>query len=230
MKLKFIGKKQLTASVISFEFEPEQPLSWQAGQYMHYLFPHQSEDERGHERWFTNSAAPFEGKVVISTRIAADHGSSFKAALLSLKPGDQIESDGPKGSFIVEDPRRNYIWIAGGIGITPYHSILAQANHDGQKLKVDLLYANRDQDIPFKNELDQFAATNPDLKIEYITEPQRIDLALIKERIAVSDNPLVYISGPKPMVLDFQQQLIDSGFAQENIRIDGFPGYEHDQG
>ncbi len=66
-----------------------------------------------------------------------------------LPVGAEIEADGPEGDFVVTDPKRNYIFVAGGIGITPFRSILADADHNGHKLKVHLLYGNHDNRYPF---------------------------------------------------------------------------------
>lgn len=225
MKLRFIRSERVVGDVVSFLFEPEGPLSWKPGQYMHYLLPHDNEDDRGHERWFTNSAAPFEGHVMISTRIS-EQSSSFKRALQSLQPGDEIEADGPEGDFTVEDPNQNYIFVAGGIGITPFRSILYDAYNKGINLKVKLLYATRNDDIPFKDELDLFDANNPNMSIEYIVDPKSIDNEMLKQRIDEIENPVVYVSGPKPMVKSFAKDLKELGLAKENIKTDDFPGYE----
>lgn len=225
MTLKLVRKEKVVGDIISFIFEPESPITWEPGQYMHYLLPHEDEDERGHERWFTNSAAPFEGHVVISTRIN-EQGSSFKRALNALQPGDEIEADGPEGDFVLEDLDRNYIFVAGGIGITPFRSMLYDAYNKGLKLKVTLLFATRDQDIPFKDELEQFAANNPNMNIEYIVDPKSIDKELLKDRISAVEDPIVYVSGPKPMVKDFAEQLAELGLSKENIKTDDFPGYK----
>lgn len=227
MKLRLIGTKKITSDVTSFKFEPEQPVQWKPGQYFHYLLPHDNEDDRGHERWFTNSAAPSEGHIAITTRLNTERSSSFKKALQALQPGDEIEADGPKGSFTIEDPSQNYIFIAGGIGITPLRSILAEADTKGEKLKVDLLYANRTKEIPFADELDKEARNNPDLKIEYIVDPNKIDIDLLKQRIKGNRNPVIYISGPEPMVKAFAKSLADIGFPEQNTKTDDFPGYEN---
>jgi ferredoxin-NADP reductase len=226
MKFKFVRSEPVTSDVTSFIFEPEQPVSWQPGQYFHYLLPHTDEDDRGHERWFTNSAAPAEGNVMISTRLNSEHSSTFKTALQALQTGDEIEADGPEGDFTVEDPARNYIFVAGGIGITPFRSILTEAARNGQQLHVQLLYANRNQEIPFAEELDQLAATNPHLTIEYIVNPQRIDAGLIKDRAAAMDNPLIYLSGPEPMVKGLAKDLAELDVPEAQIKLDDFPGYE----
>ncbi len=225
MKLKLVRKEKVVGDVTSFIFEPEQPLEWKPGQYMHYLLPHENEDDRGHERWFTNSAAPFEGHVMISTRII-DESSSFKKALNALNPGDEIETDGPEGDFTVDDENRNYIFVAGGIGITPFRSILYDAYNKGINLKVKLLYATRNYDIPFKDELEQFAANDPSMSIEYVVDPNIINKDILKARIDEVDNPYVYVSGPEPMVKAIAEQLAELGMAKENIKTDDFPGYK----
>jgi ferredoxin-NADP reductase len=225
MKLKLVRKEKVVGDVTSFIFEPELQLEWEPGQYMHYLLPHENEDDRGRERWFTNSAAPFEGHVMISTRII-DESSSFKKALDALKPGDEIEADGPEGDFTVEDENRNYIFVAGGIGITPFRSILYDAYNKGTNLNVKLLYATRNYDIPFKDELEQFAANDPNMSIEYVVDPNIINKEILKARIDEVDNPFVYVSGPEPMVKSIAEQLSELGLSKENIKTDDFPGYK----
>ncbi|HWT55865.1 MAG TPA: FAD-dependent oxidoreductase, partial [Candidatus Microsaccharimonas sp.] len=197
MTLKFTGSQPVTGNVVSFSFAPDEPLQWLPGQYMHYVLPHAEADDRGTERWFTNSAAPSEGKVMISTRIDAEHGSSFKRALQNLKPGDTVEADGPEGDFTVDDESRNYLFVAGGIGITPFRSMLAQAHTQGKQLHATVLYANRDQDVPFKDELEQYAVDNPALQIEYFVSPKTLDPQQIKQYADKLENPLVYLSGPE---------------------------------
>lgn len=226
MKFKLLRSEPVKADVRSFIFEPEQPVSWQPGQYFHYLLPHPDTDDRGEERWFTNAAAPSEKHVMISTRVIAERKSSFKNTLSGLRPGDTIEADGPEGDFTVEDFSRNYIFVAGGIGITPFRSILVEAHSRGQHVKATLLYANRTNDIPFADELERLAADNPDLKIEYIVGPQRIDKALLQRYITAVDNPLVYVSGPEPMVKSLADQLAELDLDKANIKTDDFPGYE----
>src|SRR6185437_11630262 len=100
MKFKFVRSQPVVSDVRSFIFEPEEPVKWQPGQYFHYTLPHDNQDDRGNERWFTCSAAPSEGHVMISTRIS-DKSSSFKKVLDKLQPGDEIEVDGPEGDFTI---------------------------------------------------------------------------------------------------------------------------------
>jgi ferredoxin-NADP reductase len=225
MKLKLEAVRQETADVKSFIFTPQHPFNWKAGQFLHYSLPHPDQDDRGIKRWFTNSAAPSEKHVMITTRLAGEQGSSFKKALSSLKIGDEIEADEPEGDFIVEDSGPNYIFIAGGIGITPYRSILVDADSKGQKLKVNLLYANRSNDFPFKHDLARLATKNLNLKIDYIIDPDKIDEQKIKAAIADSENPVIYISGPEPMVEALYEELQEKGVDKNRIKADYFPNY-----
>jgi ferredoxin-NADP reductase len=228
MKLKFVSSKNRAADIKEFVFAAGPSLKWQAGQYMHYVLPHDNADNRGEERWFTISAAPSEGEIRITTRIDGEHSSSFKIALQALQPGDTIEADGPEGDFTVTDTTRNYIFVAGGIGITPLRSILTEAAAKGDQLHVQLLYPNRSSDIPFKDELDALLAKNPNLTVEYIVQPERLTPERLQQAIQATENPIIYISGPEPMVKALADDVAKMGVATENIKIDDFPGYEAD--
>ena len=103
---------------------------------------------------------------------------------------------------------------------------MAEAQAQGKRLKVDLLYANRDQNIPFHDELEHLEAENPDLRISYIVQPQTLDASTIKQYADRADNPLIYLSGPEPMVKQFAADLESLGLAKEQVKLDDFPGYE----
>jgi ferredoxin-NADP reductase len=193
---------------------------------MHYVLAHESPDERGTERWFTISSAPSENEIRISTRINHEHSSSFKAALKALKPGDEIEADGPKGGFTLKDPNENYVFIVGGIGITPIRSILIEAEAKGLKPHAKLLYANRTEEIAFRNELDELKNKNPNLDIRYLIDPERLDESVLRSAVEANKDALFYVSGPEPMVKALYSQLLDLGVAEDSLLKDTFPGYE----
>ena len=226
MKLKLLRVASRGGDVKEFVFLPPESFTWEAGQYMHYVIPHEA-DDRGIERWFTISAAPSEGEIRITTRFNPEHSSSFKKQLAAMQLGDEIEADGPEGDFTVQDLARNYLFIVGGIGITPIRSMLVEAAARGIKLNATILYANRsEQDIPFPDELEAMKRQNPNLKIEYVIEPDRLDEARLSAAIQAIDNPLIYISGPEPMVKSLAEQIKAMGVAEENVKLDDFPGYE----
>jgi ferredoxin-NADP reductase len=225
MKLTLIEKKQETPEVTSFIFSSSEPLTWQPGQYLHYVLHHRPTDDRGSDRWFTNAAAPFENHVMVTTRFADEKSSSFKNKLFNLKEGKNIEIAVVEGDFTLDDPEKEHVFIAGGIGVTPFRSILKQLDHDKKPINVTLLYANRDQHIVYKDELESIAANNQNFKIHYIFSPEHIDEKKIKEFIPNIATPIFYVSGPEPMVDSLGEMLKKIGIQEDHIKQDWFPGY-----
>lgn len=223
MRLK--ERKVELPGVESFFWEQKDPVSWEPGQYAHYILPHKKADDRGIKRWFTISNAPFEKDFRITTRFDGEKVSSFKQALRQLKVGDEIEyDDGPKGFFTIEDDNQHYVFIAGGIGITPYRSILEELEHEGKNINVDLFYTNRDENIVFKDELEKIVARHPNFKIHYFIGEKRIeetDFRSVDPKLELT----YYISGPRPMVEAYEHKLRDLGLTEEQIKLDYFPGY-----
>jgi ferredoxin-NADP reductase len=225
VKLKLTATKNESPDAVSFIFEPQEPLAWKAGQFLHYVLHHEPTDSRGSDRWFTIASAPFENHVMLTTRLAAEKGSTFKKTLRELKLGDAIEVSDLDGDFILGDPEAEYVFIAGGIGITPFRSILKQAEHEGKQPRAVLLYANRNVDVVYKDEFDAMAKRNPNLRIHYLFHPQRLDEASIKERVPDLNRPLFYISGPEPMVESLGKKLKQLGVPEDHLKQDWFPGY-----
>lgn len=224
MKLTLIDKKEETKDVFSFIFKSSKPLIWQAGQYLFYTLPDNSTDERGVTRYFTISSAMFEKHVSITTRISKP-SSTFKKDLFKMKKGDIIEASGPDGDFVIDDPNKNYVFIAGGIGITPFRSILLDLDYKRKPINVKLLYSNRDKNIIFKEELESLAQRNPNFKIKYFISPQHIDEKALSTFNSQPSTLNFYVSGPEPMVETFEKMLLGMGIDQKHIKLDHFPGY-----
>jgi ferredoxin-NADP reductase len=225
MKLKLIDHKKLFDDVDTFVFDTDQPVKWQPGQYMHYFFEHPAADDRGTERWFTISSAPYEKHITITTRFS-DRTSSFKKALRPLPAGSTIEADGPGGKFVLADTSKKPILVAGGIGITPYRAMLLQMDHEGQDINADLLYANRDQNFVFGDELEALAKKHPNFKIYKFVGDRHIDAADLKP-YADDPNTIIYLSGPEPMIEAFEDMLKeDLKVPEDRIKTDFFPGYD----
>jgi len=221
MKLKLIEKRPEVPGVETLIFALHEPLTWKAGQYIHYVLHHEPTDDRGSDRYFTNSAAPFEKIVRITTRFDSKKSSSFKTKLKDLAIGKSIEISNITGDFTVEDPTQKSVFIAGGIGITPFRSILKDLEHNHQPINVTLLYSNRDENVVFKDELEGI----PGLKIHYIFSPERIDEAKIKELVPDIQKPVFYVSGPEPMVDALSGILKKMGIGEDHIKLDEFPNY-----
>ena len=225
MKLKLTVRKTESPGVESFIFKPEEPLVWKAGQFLHYVLNHAPTDDRGSDRWFTIASAPSERQVMLTTRFTSKQGSTFKKTLKSLKPGDSIEVSDLDGDFVVNDPKKQYVFLAGGIGITPFRAILKQAGHEKKRLHVTLIYANRKNVAAYQRELEALAKQNPHFKIHYLFHPRRIDKAAIQELVPNLRIPQFYVSGPEPMVESIGKMLREIGVPRKRIKQDWFPGY-----
>jgi ferredoxin-NADP reductase len=223
-KLTLENRRQETPDVISFQFRSDEIKKWRPGQYLHYTLDHPSPDSRGVERYFTISSAPYEGHIQITTRFS-EKSSSFKKALRALQVGGTIDADGLEGDFVVEDTSKRIVFIAGGIGVTPYRSILLALNHAGEAVDVDLLYANRDEAFPFKAELEVLAHRHSTFRIHYFAGPNRLDERAIKTVVGDLTKPLYYVSGPQPMVQAFDKMLLGMSVTKLRIKLDDFPGY-----
>ena len=227
MILTLINKVPSTADVISFYFKPQIPVKWEAGQYMQFALPHDNPDDRGTSRFFTISSAPFEENIMITTRFAGDASSTFKKALLKMEIGQNISALIAQGEFVVKDFAKSYVFIAGGIGITPFRSILSDLDFNKQlsNMEIFLLYSSRSNDIAFKEELDSLVLKNPILKVRYVISPEICNVELIKNTIPDFQGKIYYISGPINMVKSIEDALSKAGIEDAMIKKDYFPGY-----
>ncbi len=220
MNLKFVRKFTEAGSAVSFIFEPESLLTWQAGQYLSLTLPGLPPAEN--ERMFTISAAPYEKHIQITTRVTP---SLFKQALNSLDTGAVVEADQFGGDFIWTKSDAPRIFIAGGIGITPFHSILKQRHHENAPLALTLLYGSRDEDIVFKAELDKLNELHPEFGMHYVVG-ERLDASRVEMLAPHVRESLIYISGPEPMVDAMENQLKEFGVHKSQLKQDWFPGYD----
>lgn len=141
-----------------------------------------------------------------------------------MKAGDEIESDdGPKGYFELQQGQHHHIFIAGGIGITPYRSMIAQLAHDNQDKKIDLLYANKDTNFVFDEELGSYQQSHPSFKLLKFVD-RRIERADL-EGYFKDNSAFYYLSGPRPMVEAYEALLASGGVQKAAVLTDYFPGY-----
>lgn len=216
-------KENLVEDVWSFRFLAEPALHWQAGQYVHVSLPHDNPDDEGIERWFTISSAPGDGYVEITTRLT---GTSFKQALAELDNGDRLRLlEHPEGDFIWEDSALNRYYVAGGIGITPFRSILRDRFRHDLPVPVHLIYGGRSENLPFKEELERIADERPEFTLSYlIGQPLSYENLLVEAPELT--NGLVYLSGPEPMVESLGASLKRNGLKDGQLHQDFFPNYD----
>jgi ferredoxin-NADP reductase len=221
--LKLVEKEQLIDNVWAFRFHPSQPLTWTAGQFVYVELPHKHPDSEGTKRWFTVSSAPYEDIIQITTRVT---DSTFKQALAALPVGGKLSLiDPPDGDFIWQDSERPVLYVAGGIGVTPFRSILRQRTHDHLPIGITLVYGSRTPDVPFKDEIAEWSAADPHFKVDYVVgEPlTAVKLAEVYPELYSS---LVYISGPEPLVESLGDQLRSAGLPEAQLKQDFFPNYD----
>jgi ferredoxin-NADP reductase len=209
-------------------------LAFQAGQYLRYTLDHPDPDERGISRFFTISSAPSEGYILLTTRLGRPR-STFKQALGRLEEGAVIEAGGPYGQFVYTQHEVPAVFIAGGIGITPFRSILVDLDARHLDPDITLLYANNTPDIAFQPLFDDLAARQAHFTVVCtVSQPTpdwkgpvgRIDAGFIRQHVTALDRTLFYVSGPKPMVEATAKTLGSIGIRRECIKQDFFPGYD----
>jgi ferredoxin-NADP reductase len=227
MILDLFDKIERTPDCFSFCFKSKEKFTWKAGQYMQFTLKHDNPDDRGVNRFFTISSAPEEEMIMITTRYAGERSSTFKKALFNMGIGGSILSSLPMGEFIIDDLNKSYVMVAGGIGVTPFRSILIDLEYRRklEGLSVSLLYCNRNDMIVFKDEFDIIAANSGTFKIRYVIKPEVCDLDLIKITIPDYGEKTYYISGPPGMVKAIEDSLLEDGIPQKQLQLDYFPGY-----
>jgi ferredoxin-NADP reductase len=232
MQVIFDHSEAETGNITSFYFKPDQPVRYTAGQFIELTLPHPRPDERGIKHWFTLSSAPSQPYLRITTRLAGEQGSSFKRNLAKLKPGKAVMMSDPMGDFVlpklIQTP---LVFVAGGIGITPYLSMLQWLADTGEQRPVKLLWGiNSEADIAFQDLFDKVSqhvtviVRNP--ASAWGGEQGQLSPELILGLEKPGEDALIYMSGPEPMIEGLSNDLHKAGVPRRQIVTDFFPGYE----
>lgn len=215
--LKLIESHQEAGNIKTFVFDGT-GLTWQPGQYQTYVLPQVGENEDARKRFFTIASAPSEGTVNISTRVSA---SPFKQALDAMQPGDTIEADGIEGDF-TWDGDEPVVFVAGGIGVTPFRSMLVERAATGRPMSALLLYFGRDEDFAFKDEFNKIASEHQELAVKYVIG-ETVSADTILAHAPLAKQRTVFLSGPEAMVDAIGEDLTSRGV---KLKQDWFPGYD----
>lgn len=223
--LKFQKKLEVAKNIYAFYFEPLKQFRFIPGQFLEWQLQHPHADSRGTRRWFTISSSPTQPEIILTTKFA-ENGSTFKSALKQLSQGDELTAVGPAGDFVLPpDKSRKLAFIAGGIGVTPFVSIINDLLDTNQLRDIILLYAAKTADeFAFQNAFSE--AKKIGVNAVYIPTDEQgfITPQTIKEKILDWPERLFYVSGPEPMVEAYEKMLSSMGI--KNIKRDYFPGYE----
>ena len=234
---RLLSRTQIAEGSMAFHFAKPSRFDFKAGQFAIWTLPDPPEtDAEGNRRTFSIASAPFEDQLMFATRM---RDTAFKRSLKSVALGTEIRIAGPMGSFTLHrDSARPAVLLAGGIGITPFFSIVKQASHDGLPHKLHLFYSNhRPEDAPFLDILQELEKTNTNFHLiatmTEMTHSQRkwegetgfINKEMLARHVSDLQEPIYYIAGPPAMVAAMQEMLVTSGIDEDNLRMEGFAGY-----
>jgi ferredoxin-NADP reductase len=212
-------------NAVSFLFTAENSLKWLPGQHAGFTIP--KADAAGKPtKPFSIASTPDEGVIRLTTKVP-ENPSAYKRHLMSLTPGDSIIMSGPIGNFYVEDTSKPILFIAGGIGITPYRALLK--NYDKNKAtapsSIKLLYIDSSPEFTFKDELDALHETNDFFFIKYLTERTTLTAEIINFANDHKNNAYYFISGSPSMINSIKELLKENGIKAKAIKADSFRGY-----
>ena len=231
------SKREIAAGTMAFHFSRPEGFAFKSGQAIDLILPagagESGEDQR---HTFSLVNAPFQDELCVATRM---RDSEFKRRLGSLRQGAAVRVEGPFGSLLLHNnAARAAVFIAGGIGITPFMSMLRHAVHAGLPHRLLLLYSNRrPEDAAFLDELSELARQNPRFlllatmtQMDGSSQPWTgttgvIDAALIKQAIDGLANPVAYLAGPPAMVQSLRDVVSEAGVDEDDIRSEDFFGY-----
>lgn len=234
LTLKLKDKIPVSAAVYDYVFEPNYPLAFLPGQYMEFTLPIGRTDARGNRRSFTLASSPTESEVHLGVKFY-EPSSTFKKHLRAMKPGDTITAGMLSGDFVLPmDTSKELVWIAGGIGITPFRSHAKYLIDKNQKRDIQLFYVVRDPAEVAYSDVWQ-AARKAGVKTSFVLSSGKapgswkgLTGKLSKEHIKATPNwknRIYYISGPNAMVDAYKAMLRDIGIHRNQIVTDHFSGY-----
>lgn len=235
--LELKEKIKISPDIYDFIFKPNQKLKFLAGQYMEWTLAHAHNDSRGMRRYFTIASSPENQNLRLGIKFY-DNSSSFKKSLLSLELGDKIVASQLAGDFVLpKDKNKKMIFIAGGIGVTPFRSMAEHLLDKNEKRDAVLFYSNKGYaDIVYKEFFDN-AQEKTGIKTVYtLTDANLIPADWSGEKGFVSEEMIkkwasdykkrtFYISGPKAMIDAFTKTLNKMGIDKSQIKTDFFPGF-----
>ena len=230
--LKLDDRILLSKDTYDFEFIPDQKLKFKAGQYLEWTLDRPEVDSRGNRRYFTISSSPTEKNITMGIKFYPEP-SSFKKNLMKMERGDMLVASQLAGEFVLpRDKKKKLVFIAGGIGITPFRSIIKYLVDTGEKRDIVLLYSNRTvSDIVYEEVFNESSEKLGIKTIYAITDTNSpgysgaINSEMITSQIPDYKDRYFYISGPHGMVMGFKQTLKDLGVKKSQVKIDFFPGF-----
>jgi ferredoxin-NADP reductase len=211
-------------------------LDFEPGQYFFVTLPDRGQqDEKGLRRHITVVTSPNErGVLGLCTRL---RDTAFKRTLSELPIGADVDVEEPKGDFVLpKETDRPYVFVAGGIGITVFRSMLRYIQEERLPYRVTLIYSNRDREsTAFLDELRELERELPDFRFiltmtqdpSWDGETRKLDAEFVREYFAeeLVNQHTFLVAGPPAMVEGVQKALGEAGVEEENVLAQGYSGY-----
>lgn len=232
-----LRSREIAEGTSEFHLERPKDFDYEAGQTIDLtLIDPVDMDAEGPVRTFSLVSAPHEPELMFATRM---RDTAFKRAIRDFKPGTKLTWDGPYGSFTLhKNALKPAVFLAGGIGITPFMSIIKYAIHQRLPHELYLFHSNnRPEDSPFLDELTAFAESDPKLHfVPTMTAMEKssrhwhgeqgfITADMIQRQVGDLSKPIYYLAGPGAFVTAMRTMLKNAGADEDNIRFEEFPGY-----
>ena len=223
-----MDKKEVAENVTSLYFKPTDGLKfvYVPGQYVNI----KSNLSSGHAKSYTISSIPSEKFVCITIKKKGEVSS----AIIDVKIGDKLNLDGPYGHCFPEENSKEIVMLAGGIGVTPFYSIIKSKLKSQEQLKITIFYSNKTlNQTTFFKELNKLSESNSNFKIIYcltggdkknsaIQEYSRINEKILNKYLVTIDNKCYYVCGSVGFVNDMWKFLKDVGILEESIFTETF--------
>lgn len=236
MRARLIAVEHVAEATASFAFELDSPMAFEPGQTCDItLAAPKHRDDKGTARTFSIASSPADQpRLLFATRLT---GSAFKRSLVEAEPGTEVDVDGPYGSLTLhKNTARPAVLMAGGIGITPFRSIVKHVAEARLPHRVTLCYSNRNAgSSAFIADLERWASENPNFTLlATITEPDGrpwshetglMDADFLRPRLKDAANAVYYIAGPPGFVTGMRGALDALGADPDAIRTEEFAGY-----
>lgn len=234
MKVKLLRKVDEAPNTKSFYFEKPENFQFSPGQYIYLTLPLlKYPDPRGATRHFTLSISPTEAKDTLRITCRIREESGFKKTLDSLQKGTIVEIEGPTGTFILDKKTvKPQVFLAGGIGITPFRSFIKYNLDKNLKIPMYLLYSNKDDNFAFGSELKKWDKEKNFINVSFINTSKsgHLDSSKIKNQLTswrLPSESLVtwWVVGPPPFVTAMEEALAALSISPLYIRTEKFTGY-----
>ena len=236
-RTRLLSRNSVAEGTMAFHFARPIGFSFKAGQAADLTLLNPPEtDSEGNIRTFSIASPPFEEQLTFATRM---RDTAFKRSLKVVPIGTEINIASPSGSFTLhKNANKPAVFLAGGIGITPFLSVVRQADHDRLPHKLYLFNSNRrPEDAPFLEILLGLEKTNPNFRlVPTMTEMARssrkwngetglIDGEMVSRHVRTLQGPIYYVAGPPPMVAAMRAMLVGAGVDEDDVRTEEFAGY-----